>query len=323
MMIPIRVWRPHWIVAALFMGAISFTLVSAQTVLIDFGNDASYRGLSVPNPDSNGKYWNSLRTGVFYQNLVDAQNAPTTIDFGFSTPVATDSYNGPAGPTSSDTLMYDVQFTDIDPVALGEMGGAPEAAFDYVAGPDMPGNNQVRFEIQQLDPAKKYDLTFFGSHKFSIDDTTIYSVYTDNTYTTSIGTASLNVQTPGSPWLHNRDTVATISNLSPQANNILYVQFIGVNGSLGYLNELRIVGNVVALPGDYNVDGKVNAADYVVWRNDPALHGGNPAGYNLWRANFGAGSAAGLGNGAAVPEPATAVLMFAAVIGCWACGRMR
>lgn len=322
-MTPIRMWQLRYVVATAFMWTFSFTLVGAQTVLIDFGNDASFRGLSVPNPDANGKNWNNLRTGVFYQNLVDVQNAPTTIDFGFSTPVATDSYNGPAGPTSEDTLPFDVQLTDIDSGALGEMGGAPEAAFDYVAGPDMPGNNQVRFEIQQLDPAKKYDLSFFGSHKFSTDDTTIYSVYTDNTYTTSIGTASLNVQSPGSPWLHNRDTIATITNLSPQADNILYVQFIGSNGSLGYLNELRIVGNTVALPGDYNGDGKVNAADYVVWRNDPASHGGNPAGYNAWRANFGAGSAAGIGSGATVPEPAAVVIILAAITSCWSCARMR
>src|SRR6185312_164729 len=72
---------------------------NAQTVLIDFGNDASFRGATVPNPDPNNNYWTSMRTGVFYQNLVDIHNNPTTIDFGFSTGVATDSYNGPAGPT--------------------------------------------------------------------------------------------------------------------------------------------------------------------------------------------------------------------------------
>ena len=83
-----------------------------------------------------------------------------------------------------------------------------------------------------MDPAKKYDLTFFGSHKFSVDATTVYSVYTDNTYTTLVGSANLDVQDPADPSLHNRDTVATISNLSPQADNILYVQFVGSNGGM-------------------------------------------------------------------------------------------
>ncbi len=67
------------------------------------------------------------------------------------------------------------------------------------------------------------------------------------------------------------------------------------------------------LPGDYNNDGKVDAADYVVWRNDPSNNGG-PGGYNTWRANFGmtAGSGTALPStemlSAAVPEPASIVL---------------
>ena len=43
----------------------------AQTVLIDFGSDTSFRGLSVHGPDSNGNFWNSLQPGVLVSNLVD------------------------------------------------------------------------------------------------------------------------------------------------------------------------------------------------------------------------------------------------------------
>ncbi len=45
----------------------------------------------------------------------------------------------------------------------------------------------------------------------------------------------------------------------------------------------------VSLPavGDYNGNGVVDAADYVLWRNDPATNGGSPAGYNTWRTNYG------------------------------------
>jgi hypothetical protein len=61
-----------------------------------------------------------------------------------------------------------------------------------------------------------------------------------------------------------------------------------------------------ALPGDFNEDGKVDAADYVVWRKTD----GSQAGYNDWRTNFGrtAGSGAGLAATAAVPEPSSASL---------------
>jgi hypothetical protein len=299
---------------------------SAQTVLIDFGNDASFRGATSPSPDSKGNFWNSMRTGVFYQNLVDIQNAATTIDFGFSTGVATDSYNGPAGPTEpivgipeSSNPHYFIPFTDIDQDALGNMGGSLEAAFDYVAGPSLATNNQVRFEIQQLDPAKKYDLSFFGSHKHSDNANTIYNVYSDNTYTTLVGTANLNVQNPANPAEHNRDTIATISNLSPQTSNILYVEFVGSSGDDGYLNILRIVATTPALTGDYNSNGKVDAADYVVWRealntttvlpNDPTGGTITTTQYNTWRANFGNG---GAGSAAAVPEPSASLLVLIA-----------
>jgi hypothetical protein len=294
-------------------------------VLIDFGSDTSFRGLSVPNPDTNGNYWNSLQPGPFYSDLVDIQNNPTTIDLGFDTPVGTDSYNGPAGPTDDTTLQDDVFLTDIDVVALGNLGGALEAAFDFAAGPSL-ADNRVRFQIQELDPAKKYTLTFFGSHKFSDDTTTVYTVYSDSTYSDVAGTASLDVQDAASPWLHNRDMVATISDLSPQADDILYVEFVGSTGNLGYLNAMQIESTTTVLAGDYNNNGVVDAADYVLWRDNPSAFGGDHAGYDTWRANFGrppgAGSALHVGGAqAAVPEPASLLLAMSAAIALFSCRR--
>jgi probable HAF family extracellular repeat protein len=60
--------------------------------------------------------------------------------------------------------------------------------------------------------------------------------------------------------------------------------------------------------GDYNQDGIVDAADYVLWRKND----GTPESYNTWRANFGAT----LGNGAGgsvqygVPEASSLVLLI-------------
>ena len=53
------------------------------------------------------------------------------------------------------------------------------------------------------------------------------------------------------------------------------------------VESLRVLAPVVGLTGDYNGDGKVDAADYVVWRKNPASFGGQQ-GYDDWRANFGA-----------------------------------
>jgi hypothetical protein len=314
-----------------------------QELLIDFGSNTSFRGLSVPNPVTStssanpaaqGKYWNSLQPGLLASNLIDTTNVATTVQIGWDTPVGTDSYNGPAGPTQPvppqfPTYASYLPFTDIDETPTSPLGdlAVKEAAFDFAAGPSIPGHNQVQFEIQGLDASKKYDLTFFGSHSYSTDANTVYSVYSDNTFTTQLATTSLNVMdpsVPSDPSLHNRDRVATLTGISPQANSIIYLQFIGQNGNEGYLNDMRLVVNgsvTPSLTGDYNNDGKVNAADYVVWRNalntmtvlpnDPAGGTIGTTQYNNWKANFGKSAGAGSGLGAStVPEP-TALLLGA------------
>jgi hypothetical protein len=65
---------------------------------------------------------------------------------------------------------------------------------------------------------------------------------------------------------------------------------------------------VPVLAGDYNKNGTVDAADYVVWRKND----GTPAGYTAWRTHFGqsTGSSSGASADTAVPEPATFVLLI-------------
>ena len=85
------------------------------------------------------------------------------------------------------------------------------------------------------------------------------------------------------------------------------------------------------VPGDYNGNGVVDMADYVLWRNGgPLQNEVNSIGvvdasdYDAWRANFGnhAGSGSGLGSSSAVPEPATLALLILGGIGIFA-GRRR
>lgn len=235
--------RAGGVVGAIVLIALALP-AGAETILVDFGGDGSWRGVDVTSPDTNGNTWNSLWPGVYYQDLVDTTGAATTVDLGFSTGVATDSYNGPAGPTSNPVTAAEIAATDIDAAALGDLGIA-EAAIDYAAG----DGGAARFEIQGLDPTKLYNIRFYGSHKFHADPTTVYSIYSDNTYSTLVDSAALDVFQPGSPWLHNRDTVATISNVAPQADDILYVEFAGVTGDVGYLNafELEVVPEPTSL----------------------------------------------------------------------------
>ena len=85
---------------------------------------------------------------------------------------------------------------------------------------------------------------------------------------------------------------------------------------------MLLVGDPI-LAGDYNADGYVDAADFVVWQknrgttnplpNDNGIGGEvGVAHYELWMAHFGesASGGASLANLAAVPEP-TAMAIFA------------
>src|SRR5262245_19001810 len=62
------------------------------------------------------------------------------------------------------------------------------------------------------------------------------------------------------------------------------------------------VGSRSSLSGDFNVNGRVDAADYVTWRQN----NGTSADYNLWRTQFGkiiSASATAAVEISAVPEP--------------------
>jgi hypothetical protein len=88
----------------------------------------------------------------------------------------------------------------------------------------------------------------------------------------------------------------------------LAFQFLLANNSLPNTGVVlyQAAPTVDELPGDYNNDGSVDAADYVVWRKTD----NSPAGYNTWRTNFGrtAGSGSAI-SGAAVPEPGSLMLL--------------
>lgn len=78
------------------------------------------------------------------------------------------------------------------------------------------------------------------------------------------------------------------------------------------------------LAGDFNSDGRVNAADYVAWRKNPNR---TQAEYNSWRSNFGRTSGTGAGFDsvvqASVPEPGALSFLIVAAIAVIGTGRIR
>ncbi len=209
---------------------VPFTPAAGTGVLIDLGNTNSFRGASQVGADTKGNFWNSVNNLAFWTNLVNTTGAPTSVNFGFTTVGASDSYNGPAGPTTNPITQPQIDATQINSGLLGPLGGSLPGAFDYYVN--------STFQIQNLNPAKSYQLAFFGSHKFNNDDTTRYTVYTDGTFTTPVVSTDLLI---GVGSAHNQSRVAVLDSVSPQTNGIIYVGFTGANGGDGYLNALMLV----------------------------------------------------------------------------------
>jgi hypothetical protein len=101
--------------------------------------------------------------------------------------------------------------------------------------------------------------------------------------------------------------------------------YFNKTGGLGfpltvYIDNIRVGTSPAGVPGDYNNNGTVDAADYVLWRDggplanevaDPNVV--SPADYDEWRARFGNTMAGGRGSSlSAVPEPASILLLLAA-----------
>ena len=145
------------------------------------------------------------------------------------------------------------------------------------------------------------------------------------TSTFAPGTYSFTFEYDGSGHMTGMfDTLAFARNYALPNNALLNMDRFGilqksnadddVNTYTFSISNLNYTGDTQiseGTPGDYNGDGTVDAADYVVWRKND-ING--QQGYDDWRANFGAmsgrGTAAGL-RGAAVPEPSSLTFALA------------
>jgi PEP-CTERM motif len=86
------------------------------------------------------------------------------------------------------------------------------------------------------------------------------------------------------------------------------------------VNSTSVILQAIGLAGDYNHNGIVDVADYVVWRKGLGTTYTQDD-YSIWRAHFGQTAGSGSGATAAVPEPTTLVLLMFAAAGC--CLRRR
>ena len=111
----------------------------------------------------------------------------------------------------------------------------------------------------------------------------------------------------------------------PQSPGIYTSTTPGISGTGGL--DVQSLGPPLGLPGDYNGDGWVDAADYTVWRDNlgapegDLLNGNGDGGtigasdYQRWVDNFGMHSGSGSLASSAVPEPGSVVLLLGAAAG--------
>lgn len=226
----------------------------AQTILIDFGNDSTFRGVTSPGN------WNSMAFG-YAANLSDSTGAATTVDWAPDGLGGTDSFNSIIGATSDPVTAGEIAAAQsaINTNTLGLLGLA-EAALDYYKSDN--GTTAVgRFQLQQVTVGQLYNLTFYGTKQYvgASDTQTRYSVFDDSSYSNLLASGVLTTGTTDGTG--NPGSTITLSNLvgPSNPNNIFYVQWEGVNTSTeGYINSMSL--EAVPEPSTYALLSLAGAA---------------------------------------------------------------
>lgn len=233
------------------------------------------------------------------------------------------------------------------------------AVFETTSDISIAGGASLTFTLQQL--------FYIGTHnigRFRLSATTdARSEFADGLASSGDVTAAWTVLAPVAANSTNGQTLTILGDNSilagganPQTSTYTVAAFSPLVGITGFRLEVladgsfpdsgpgrNSNGNFVltefqvdasSLPGDYNNNGIVDAADFVVWQdslgqnttlpNDSTPGAVTQVDYNAWRANFGATTGAGTSlNGGAIPEPISVLLFLIGVIGSMAILRSR
>lgn len=186
---------------------------NAAVVYVDFGTVGERH--SVGAADTNGNRWNYV-TGATdaLDDLLADDGTATTLDLDMTNFTGPGSFNGALTPSS----------------ALN--GG--RFAFQAVTNDAVFFTSSLSptITLSDLDATKTYDLVFYGSRVTSSARSTTFAV----------GTDAVTLQTSGSSLTDNwnGDTVVSLSNLTPIANQIVIDLSADDASGFGYINAMQI-----------------------------------------------------------------------------------
>jgi fibronectin-binding autotransporter adhesin len=199
---------------------------------------------------------------------------------------------------------------------LGGTGSVAGAVTVVSGGTLAPGTSPGVLTLGSVafDPNATLAIELAGSGSAGVD---YDQLLVSNNVAINGGTLDISLLNDFVPTLGETFEIVNADSLSGMFDSIVGQE---ISSSLQFdvlYSATSIVLQVVnaGLPGDYNGDLTVNAADYTVWRNGlGSVY--TPADYDVWRAHFGQTAAGGtsVSSNAAVPEPPAASGLLTAIV---------
>ena len=220
-------------------------------------------------------------------------------------------------PTASNTSPEQFVLLDLDPL-LNFDGTGLDTLYMTHAGAVAPTSN----------PTSGADLNSGGLQKYTFDGTNFVQQITFNSGLVNNTADKMHGGLQGLAFAgldSSNNPILYASTSAPASTGNALVQLVdaGAASAFTFIAQAPVnsvfrgvalaPGNAPGLPGDYNGNGVVDAGDYALWRKTPASYGGDPAGYNTWRTNFGNPPGSGSLATSPVPEPSAFALIALAL----------
>jgi T5SS/PEP-CTERM-associated repeat protein len=179
--------------------------------------------------------------------------------------------------------------------------GASPAAVTIESDVAFGNTNTLFIEIGGATPGSQYDrLTIGGSASIA-------------------GNLNVSLINGFTPTGGQQFTILTASSI---VNNGFVLTGPAANLFTLLVSGTNVILQTIGLPGDYNHNGVVDAADYVTWRRGFGTTY-TQSDYDVWRAHFGQTAGTGSGANAAVPEPSTLALLIVCILAMNSGGRVE